>query len=353
MDARREGIDCQTNLPSPAGRKLRTRVRNHLSPDTERHPTTVTSLPSTTITATQHSSTAIVEDPASDDMIKNLSDMRTVIRTEFTEVKNLIVKEIDEQSSTLFVSLLIKRLENLNKKSSNLTLEICNLLDLSNAKVDCAVQAEYDRNLKQLQDAANCYIHSIDINTEEPFQKRSRTEEISKNVSVLPLEPSTCTNNYSIGNQSTTSGYSCPRDIPIPQTLQQNSFQPQQNFKSQFPDDWIEPYVQGLEYSRPNNRGKTELEKYNGSSLKWLDWIGMVQAVVHDTPLTPAEKPAKLKNSLTGKCSDFIQGIGGGEIAYKEILKRLKEKCGNREVHISSLDNLRLGKGQNEFVKFA
>lgn len=283
--------------------------------------------------------------------IKQLSEARRSVRVNFEELNQLIQREISEKSSKQFITLLIDKMKNINDRSNELTKEISALLEMSDAQIDLAIQANYDRNLDQIKTNCSDYLNSIAdcAPTYNLSSKRRRTDEVSNDDCMSSFAPS-IKPNYFNGNEITDSEMNPLANKHTEQMLNNPIY------NSPSPDGWIDSYVNGFEQPRRNNKGKTELEKYNGSSLKWFEWIGMVQALVHDTPLSPAEKLAKLKHSLTGKCSDIIQGIGGGEIAYKEVLKRLKEKCGNREVmkaaHLTYLDNLIPGKTQNDFVKF-
>jgi hypothetical protein len=49
-----------------------------------------------------------------------------------------------------------------------------------------------------------------------------------------------------------------------------------------------------------------------------------VFALVHISSKNPSEKLAILNNYLKGDLVDIVQGHGGGEAGYKEILQRLK-----------------------------
>ena len=129
------------------------------------------------------------------------------------------------------------------------------------------------------------------------------------------------------------------------------------------PDEWIERYVLGFDaaphYDGRGERSqvKVELECYDGNSLRWFRWIGLFKALVHDVRVTASEKLAILARSLRGDCRDLVDGLGGGEEAYKEALFRLKESCGRREViraiHLRALDQLEQPTDALGFKRFA
>jgi len=68
---------------------------------------------------------------------------------------------------------------------------------------------------------------------------------------------------------------------------------------------------------------------YDGSPLKWLEWVDNFRAMVHDTQMHPAEKFGLLKLSLRERCTLSVSGIGDGEDAYREGFRRLKINCGS------------------------
>ena len=77
--------------------------------------------------------------------------------------------------------------------------------------------------------------------------------------------------------------------------------------------------------------------------------------MVHDTNLSPGEKLGLLKNNLKGKPGNIVYGLGGGENAYREALRRLRETCGRRDLlraaQLQAIDKLDPGKGNPSFFK--
>ena len=129
------------------------------------------------------------------------------------------------------------------------------------------------------------------------------------------------------------------------------------------PDEWIELYYLGKEpphhYSKSNRHSsvRAELDLFCGLSVEWFTYIEMFYHLVHHTDKAPGEKLSLLKKSLRGDCAHVVHGLGGGEAAYKEALKRLKEEYGNREVmkaaYLQSLDLLVPPRDQSGFKKYA
>lgn len=71
--------------------------------------------------------------------------------------------------------------------------------------------------------------------------------------------------------------------------------------------------------------------------------------MVHQTNKLPGEKLAILEKSLRGGCANIVFGLGGGEEAYKEALRRLRHRYGRRDFmrasHLHAIDGLHQMKG--------
>ena len=121
------------------------------------------------------------------------------------------------------------------------------------------------------------------------------------------------------------------------------------------PDDWIEEYCSGKEKPlviRGDNRHssvRVDLEIYSGRAVDWFEWIELFHALVHRTNKSPGEKLAILKRNVRGETADMVYGLGGGEGAYKDALRRLKATCGSRSVmrtvHLETLNREEAPKG--------
>ncbi|XP_045022777.1 uncharacterized protein LOC116935689 [Daphnia magna] len=119
------------------------------------------------------------------------------------------------------------------------------------------------------------------------------------------------------------------------------------------PDCWIDRYCSGLEdptwiYSHKAPSLKSELPVFSGKAFDWFSWIDLYRSMVHDQRISAGEKLAILKSRLSGEQLDIVQGLGGGEPAYKSALSRLKQAAGRRDVmrvaYLSELDRMDLGR---------
>ena len=129
------------------------------------------------------------------------------------------------------------------------------------------------------------------------------------------------------------------------------------------PDSWIDEYHAGFEpifEHREVSRAivSATLDEYSGKALECFQWIDLFHSLVHRSAQSPGEKLAILKKSLKGDALDVVYGLGGGEDAYKEALKRLKEAFGRRDVmraaHLQAVDRLDYRKNDAlSFKKFA
>ena len=121
------------------------------------------------------------------------------------------------------------------------------------------------------------------------------------------------------------------------------------------PDDWIEEYCSGKEKPlviRGDSRHssvRVDLEIYSGRAVDWFEWIELFHALVHRTSKSPGEELAILKRNVRGDTADIVYGLGGGEGAYKDALRRLKSTCGSRSVmravHLEALNREEAPKG--------
>ncbi|XP_045027086.1 uncharacterized protein LOC123470616 [Daphnia magna] len=116
------------------------------------------------------------------------------------------------------------------------------------------------------------------------------------------------------------------------------------------PDEWIDDHRSGREkpfvYSGDHRHTsvRVDLEVYSGRALDWFEWIDLFHSLVHQTGKAPGEKLAILKRNVRGETADLVYGLGGGALAYKEFIRRLKGTCGSRAViraaHLQALDRV-------------
>lgn len=137
--------------------------------------------------------------------------------------------------------------------------------------------------------------------------------------------------------------------LPLPKTMQESYVQ-------QAPDGWIDQFLSGREIpSMPvltaqPSAVRVELPAFSGRALDWFGWIDLFYALVHQTSKYPAEKLAILKERVRNSpAEDLVYGLGGGEAAYKEALRRMKQRFGRRDViraaHLQALEKMEFPKG--------
>ena len=258
--------------------------------------------------------------------VAELSERRQLIRKEMMTIIAMTKEELEESASNQFVNVLIAKLDILNEKSKTLTTEISILLDLSAAKVDCIVQQDYDKEIIEIKAKAK----SEKLN--ERNVDKETVEKTGENSTAFLQNPT----------NSTT------------ETLNASN-------TSIAPDDWIDSYIQGFTHPvalpRPKGSVRQNLKEYDGSPTLWFKWIGLFRALVHDSPSTPDEKLAILENTLTGSCSQLLDGLGGGEEAYKEALRSLKDFCGDREImrssHLTAIRSFNPGRTSADLAIYA
>ena len=128
------------------------------------------------------------------------------------------------------------------------------------------------------------------------------------------------------------------------------------------PDEWIVRYCNNEEepnwtYSYKAPSTKTEMPIFSGRAIDWFSFIDRFRALAHDQRISPGEKLAALKSSLRGPELDIVEGLGGGEAAYKSALLRLKAFSGCRDVmrasYVTELNRLEPGRTSMTLRRFA
>ena len=84
------------------------------------------------------------------------------------------------------------------------------------------------------------------------------------------------------------------------------------------------------------------MQRYNGSPLAWIRWIGEFKCLIYDTALGPEQKLTALSNYLTLEDRKLLTDVGGGSQSYKYALKTLKKVCGRRDL-ISRAHKIEIG----------
>jgi len=117
------------------------------------------------------------------------------------------------------------------------------------------------------------------------------------------------------------------------------------------PDDWIDDYVKGRGATRVRSASsyqsafKVELPVFPATFLDWFWWIDLFHSLIHCSSADPAEKFAVLKEKVKDtEAKHLVYGLGGGEDYYKEGLRRLKLRYGNRKIirsaHVQVLESM-------------
>ena len=290
--------------------------------------------------------------------LSELKKVRGSIREQFTKTKNLALAKIKENGSRTFIKTLVDKAIALNEESENMTRKIATIIPADSIEADCSRQDTYNEDLEALQLALSTYLslRKNDAPSEPKSEPESNNAPVTKTLANVPQSNESVIPEWCKRLESQLKSI-LKKDDPV--TLGRATL----SYRREAPDDWIDLYCQGLEGDSltPEFGGhssvRVELSSFDGSSLRWFEWIGLFKTLVHDTSKAPDEKLAILKRSLRGPCAHIVRGSGGGESAYKEALFRLKEYCGSRDVmraaHLLAIDALQPGRSPLEFRWFA
>ena len=127
------------------------------------------------------------------------------------------------------------------------------------------------------------------------------------------------------------------------------------------PDQWVDDYCSGAApvcwTGRGTRSAPSNLPRFSGRSLEWFAWIDSFYALVHVTDRSPGEKLGLLRSCLPPDLCDLIYGLSGGEAAYKETLRTLKENCGRRDVmkiaHEQAVIKMEVPRDNTAFKRYA
>ena len=81
---------------------------------------------------------------------------------------------------------------------------------------------------------------------------------------------------------------------------------------------------------------KLELTEFSGDPLKWPEWSGLFDVVVHQKPISDTEKMQYLKTGLTGRAKAEISGMGFSSQSYYHAWDILCEKYGRLDVTVNA-----------------
>jgi hypothetical protein len=100
---------------------------------------------------------------------------------------------------------------------------------------------------------------------------------------------------------------------------------------------------------------KLYLPQFDGDPLKWTDWYGMFQAMIHATPMSDTEKLTHLQHSCVGRAKAEIGGFGYNGSMYANALGSLRDRFGKRQfvvrAHLEKLQRIQpVAEGGNTTV---
>ncbi|CAB4040324.1 Hypothetical predicted protein, partial [Paramuricea clavata] len=86
---------------------------------------------------------------------------------------------------------------------------------------------------------------------------------------------------------------------------------------------------------------KLTLTKFDGDPLKWTDWLGMFEAIIHRSEMSPFEKMTHLQQNVVGKAKSVIAGFRYNGNLYHRALKCLENRFGKPHIVVQAhLDKL-------------
>ena len=81
--------------------------------------------------------------------------------------------------------------------------------------------------------------------------------------------------------------------------------------------------------------------KFASDPLKWTDWLGMFEAIIHRSEMSPFEKMTHLQQNVVGKAKSVIAGFRYNGNLYHRALKCLENRFGKPHIVVQAhLDKL-------------
>ena len=84
------------------------------------------------------------------------------------------------------------------------------------------------------------------------------------------------------------------------------------------------------------SRPQIKIEPYDGNPLKWNTWFGLFKTLIHDQPISNAEKMTHLQTLTTGTAQQAISGFSCNSSMYNAALAELQRRFGRPEVIINN-----------------
>ena len=273
---------------------------------------------------------------------EDLEKKRTRCRKHITTICKEIEAVIHRKGSRTSVAELLERAKKTLQTADTINQKLEDYLDDDEAQVQEERHLTYVTKIGDIQESVEAYL------------EERKDDAPSVIGSLRGANPQQAANNHELGGQShhdTLSTLSSESAIDNSRRRLDNKSKGKQEAA---PDEWIDEYRTNRFEAEPWYDGggrstiRTDLETYDGSPLAWFAWIDLFRALVHESNCSPGEKLAILKRNLKGDVQDIVYGLGGGESAYKEALRRLKDDCGSRDAmraaHLQALEKLEIGK---------
>lgn len=241
--------------------------------------------------------------------IAEMKNRRKYLRKQITEHKNLTFRKILENGSRSFISMLLKKVENLNKESQKITQDVAIEIDPFEAEKECIRQDEYDDEVLQLKTAVNNYLRSREkdpasdiVSLAENNNSESDSDETLQNPHMNEIKPK-------------------PNAVIVP--FQSNNV--------------VVPSYSGVPLP------KWEIKPFDGDLLQFQSFWQQFETCVDSHPELPeVRKFSYLLNSLRGSARKLIEGFPLTAEAYQAAKTHLLERYGQQnEIKIAHLNKLK------------
>ena len=151
-------------------------------------------------------------------------------------------------------------------------------------------------------------------------------------------------------------GPSIQNDPPNNTRLSSADVQPQADTQQPTPSTTLDPPHNTLSHlARP----KLKIEPYDGDPMKWNLWYGLFKTLIHDQPISLAEKMTHLQTLTIGVANQAISGFSCNSQMYDAAITELQRRFGRPEIIVNKflhlLQNFRQPSVQhrNTFTEFS
>ena len=88
------------------------------------------------------------------------------------------------------------------------------------------------------------------------------------------------------------------------------------------------------------SRPKLKIEPYDGDPMKWNLWYGLFTTLIHNQPISLAEKMTHLQTLTTGIANEAISGFSCNSQMYDAALAELQRRFGRPEIIVNKFLHL-------------